>query len=253
MPVVSCLSIAPVKSLALLHPEEVTLEACGVAENRRFYLIDEGGRLLNGLRQGPLVQVVPDYDTEAERLALRFPDGSVAAGTISLGEAVETDWTGRFVKGHVVEGPWARPLSAYAGRPVRLVRSDVPGAACSVHGVSLISDASVEELARRSGREALDARRFRMLVAVAGCRPHEEDSWIGRRVKLGDALVRVLVQTGRCATTTRDPSTGLRDFDTLRAIKAYRGLRDGRSADLGVYAEVEQPGRVRVGDGVMPA
>ena len=253
MPTVSLLSITPVKSLGLLHPDEVTLEACGVAENRRFYLIEEDGRLLNGLRHGPLVRIVPDYDPGTERLALRFPDGTVVAGTVSLGEPVETDWTGRFVAGHVVEGPWASALSDYAGKRVRLVRADVAGAACSVHAVSLMSEASVEELARRSGREALDGRRFRMLIALAGCEAHEEDTWIGRRVSVGDAVIRVVVPTGRCATTTRDPSTGIRDFDTLRAIKAYRGLRDGRSADLGVYAEVERPGRVRVGDAVEPA
>ena len=54
----------------------------------------------------------------------------------------------------------------------------------------------------------------------------------------------------RCATTTRDPQTGERDFDTLRTIKNYQGLRDGKNIDFGVYGAVEQPGRVRVGDPV---
>jgi len=56
----------------------------------------------------------------------------------------------------------------------------------------------------------------------------------------------------RCATTTRDPSTGVRDFDALRAIEAYRGRRDGHDIDFGVYARVLEPGRVRVGDPVEP-
>ena len=54
----------------------------------------------------------------------------------------------------------------------------------------------------------------------------------------------------RCATTTRDPSTGERDLDTLRVIKEYRGLREGNNIDFGVYGDVEKPGRVRVGDPV---
>jgi uncharacterized protein YcbX len=54
----------------------------------------------------------------------------------------------------------------------------------------------------------------------------------------------------RCATTTRDPSTGIRDFDTLRAIKDYRGLREGKKIDFGVYAKALEPGAVRVGDAV---
>ena len=35
---------------------------------------------------------------------------------------------------------------------------------------------------------------------------------------------------------------------TLREIAAYRGKRDGKKVDFGVYAQVVRPGRVRVGD-----
>jgi len=52
----------------------------------------------------------------------------------------------------------------------------------------------------------------------------------------------------RCATTTRSPETGRRDFDTLKQVKAYRGLRQGKHIDFGVYAAVIEPGRIRVGD-----
>ena len=253
VPTVSRLSIAPVKSLALLHPDEVVLEACGVAANRRFYLIEKDGRLLNGLRCGKLVAVVPEYDAVRNRLALRFPGGETVEGEVAVSDSVTTDWTGRLVAGRIVEGPWAAALSAYVGRSVRLVRSKHPGAACSHHGVSILSDASVKELARRAaGDGSVDPRRFRMLIAIAGCAPHEEDEWIGRAVAIGEALVRVVVPTARCATTTHSPITGVRDFDTLRAIKAYRGVRERKAIDFGVYGDVERPGRVGVGDPVSP-
>ena len=253
MRTVSRLSIAPVKSLALLHPDEVELEGRGVRENRRFYLVDETGRVLNGLRCGRLVAVAPAFDAAANRLALRFPDGSTCDGTVALAERVETDWGERVVTGRVVEGPWESALSDFVGRAVRLVWSEQPGAGCAHHGVSLLSDASVEELTRAAGLDgALDARRFRMLIALDGCEPHEEDAWIGRLVSIGEALVRVVESTARCATTTRDPDSGERDFDTLRAIKSYRGLSAGRTIDFGVYGVVERPGRVRVGDPVEP-
>ena len=108
--------------------------------------------------------------------------------------------------------------------------------------VTLLSDASVEELRRQAGRdEPLDGRRFRMLIHLEGCEPHEEDTWDGRLLRLGEALVRVGGPVPRCATTTRSPDTGGRDFDTLRVIKAYRGLREGKNIDFGVYGDVEQP------------
>lgn len=250
MPRVVGLAIAPVKSLALLHPDELVLESDGVVENRRFYLIAPDGRVVNGLRCGKLVAVRPEYDAGSERLTLTFPDGETVAGTVELAERVTTPWGERAVTGRVVTGPWADALSRFAGRPVRLVKAD-GGGACSHDGVSILSSASVDELARRAAAPApVDGRRFRMLLTIDGCDPHEEETWVGRTVAVGEAHVRVTDVTARCGTTTHDPVTGERDFDTLRAIKSYRGLSARRTIDFGVYAAVERPGRVRVGDGV---
>ena len=92
-----------------------------------------------------------------------------------------------------------------------------------------------------------------MLVEVAGCEPHEEDTWVGRPVRIGQAVVEVVRPVARCVVTTQDPSTGVRDFDTLKAISRYRGMRDGNRIDFGVYADVLVPGTVCVGDIVEPS
>jgi len=110
----------------------------------------------------------------------------------------------------------------------------------------------VDELARQAGVDSTDVRRFRMLVGVGGGEPHQEDAWIGRDVRIGEAVVRVHEQVARCAITTKNPDTGERDLDTLRVIKAYRGTRGEKQLDFGVYGEVVTPGRVRVGDPVEP-
>src|SRR4029079_2208925 len=89
--------------------------------------------------------------------------------------------------------------------------------------------------------------RFRMLINLEGAEPHEEDTWLGRRIGLGDAVLHVTKPDARCAITTHDPDTGARDFDTLRTIIGYRGLREGKHADFGVLADVVQPGRIRLG------
>ena len=104
------------------------------------------------------------------------------------------------------------------------------------------------------GVDDVDGRRFRMLIGIAGCEPHEEDAWLGRRVRVGEAVVRLHEQVARCAITTQNPESGSPDLDTLREIKAYRGHRedDGKNIDFGVFGEVEVPGRVRVGDAVEP-
>jgi uncharacterized protein YcbX len=252
VPAVSRLAVTPVKGLALSHPDEVVIERTGVAGNRRFFLVDERGRLFSGINHGALVRVVAEYDLERERLTLRFPDGRVVEGEIGLGDARFTGFWGRPVRGRFVEGPWNDAVSEYVGKPLRLIRADEPGGGYDVHPVSLLGDASVDELGRQAGRDAVDERRFRMLIGIAGTRPHEEDEWIGRRVRVGEAVVRIAEPNSRCATTTQNPESGARDFDTLRAIKAYRGLRDGKKIDFGVYADVEEPGRAAVGDPVEP-
>jgi hypothetical protein len=252
VPTVLRLSTTPVKSLLLHHPEEITLESFGVASDRRFYLIREDGRLLAGLHHGPLALVRADWEPESDQLTLTFPNGEVVDGEVGFSDPVLTDFWGHRVPGRVVEGPWAEALSGYVGKAIRLVKTDAPAGAVDIEPLTLVSSESVAELARRAERDGLDSRRFRMLMEIEGCEPHEEDTWIGRQVLLGEALVEIPGPVARCATTTRDPGTGLRDFDTLREIAAYRGKREGKKVDFGVYARVIEPGRVRVGDPVEP-
>jgi uncharacterized protein YcbX len=247
---VTRISITPVKGTALHHPDEVLLERHGVAENRRFFMIDADDRLYGILRHAPFVRIRSELEHGGDRLSLTFPDGEVVAGDVELGEPTETDFWGRPVRGNAVEGPWSAALSAYAGQTVRLVRADRPGAACDVQPATLVSRESVDELARRAGRDGVDGRRFRMLLEIDGCEPHAEDGWEGSRLSVGDALLRMGGPVPRCAVTTRDPHSGERDLDTLGTIAAYRGLDEARHANFGVYAEVEQPGRVRVGSPV---
>ncbi len=252
MRTVSRLSVTPVKGLGLLHPEEIELDDGGAPENRRFYLVDSVGFLFSGIDYGPRVRVRPSYDPSGETLALAFPDGKIVEGSaLADGDEVTTDFYGRQVPGRIVEGAFGDALSRYVGKTLRLVRANRPGDGCDVQTVTFLSDASVDELRRQAQRDdPLDERRFRMLIGLDGCAAHEEDTWDGRLLEIGEARVRVGGPVARCATTTRDPSTGERDFDTLRAIKNYRGLREGKNIDFGVYGDVEKPGRVRIGDPV---
>ena len=251
MPTVASLSVAPVKGLGLAHPDEILLGRGGVPGDRRFFLVDDDGKRLGAGTRAPLVAVRAHVDASGERLTLVFPDGSEVAGTVVLGAALTTPFSRGRVRGRVVEGPWAGALGSYLGRAVRLVRAEQAATTDPRRAVSLVSTASVEELRRRSGAEALDVRRFRMSVQVDGCRPHEEDDWVGRVVAIGDAVARVTNPLERCVMTKHDPETGRRDFDTLRAIAAYRGVRDGKAIDFGVFGEVVTPGRVHVGDAVV--
>lgn len=260
MPHVTRLSIAPVRGLALQHPASLDVNAAGVLEDRRFYLIDEHGRLVDRLLAASLVQVAAETNAEATWLQMTFPDGAVVEGDVAVGDPVATEMYGRRAVGHVVGGPWAAALTPFAQRPVLLVRCDMPGGtrirADETHvrnAVSLVSDGSLRELARQVGVEAIDGRRFRMLVEIEGAGAHEEDTWIGGGVAIGSAVLSITKPDARCAITTQNPDTGERDLDTLRTLIHYRGFRAGdpeRKIDFGVLGEVLTPGRLAVGDEV---
>jgi uncharacterized protein len=257
---VARLSITPVRGLGLSHPEAIELTDMGVVNDRRFYLVDDQGRLVDRLRASQLCRVFAETDAEATTLRMTFPDGSVVEGEVRLDEPVQTDIYNRRAIGHVVGGPWAAAIQPFVGRPVLLVRCDRPGGTRIRAGetqvrnqVSLISDGSLAELARQLGVDRVDGRRFRMLIELEGASAHQEDTWIGSEIQVGSAVVSVTKPDARCAITTQDPDTGDRDLDTLRTILRYRGFRADdpeHKIDFGVLGEVAVPGRVAIGDTV---
>jgi uncharacterized protein YcbX len=251
---VSRLSVTPVRALALQHPDRIELDEHGVRDDRRYTLLADG-RIFDGTKYGPLVQVRAQLEYDPERLTLTFPTGEVVSGEVELGEPIHPVIYDRRFTARPVIGPWADALSAHAGRQLQLIRSErLPGER-DRNPVSIVSEASVDELARQQNDGLpLDARRFRMLIQVAGAaRPHQEDEWIGGDVRIGQAVVRVTRPDPRCVITTQDPDTGHPDFPTLKAINAYRGRGADGKLDFGVYADVVTPGAVAVGDEVVPA
>jgi len=246
---VARISVSPVKGFRLSHPDEIRLGPEGVEENRRFFLVDSDGQRLRSSQTPWPTRIRVEYLADSELLRMHFPDGTdVEASARARGKRIHSTSGTIEVKGRIVEGPWEAALARLAGTSVRLARADRVGAGMNAP-VTLVSDGSLARLAQEAGRRDVDARRFRMLFELDGCSPHEEDTWDGLFFEIGSAVVRIGGPVDRCAVTTRDPETGERDLDTLRLVKEYRGQREGDGAVLfGVYATVERPGVVRVGD-----
>jgi uncharacterized protein len=249
------ISVAPVKSLALLHPDEVVLERGGVRGNRRFWLTDADGRLVNNKRIGPMVRVRSDWDEQTKVLALTFPDGTRLEGVVELGERVDAKMYDVAHPSWRVLGPWEEALSEFVGRPLTLLWAEQHASDRGYRGgtVSLVSRGSLERLRDEAGIEHdVDGRRFRMLFEIDGVAAHGEDEWLGTQVRIGEATIVLNGDVGRCAVTTHDPDQGVPDLDTLGVLARYR--REGRNEPLpfGVYGAVVVPGRVRVGDRVEP-
>jgi uncharacterized protein len=253
--VIAWISFTPVKGLRLQHRAEVLLTEAGVPGDRAFFLVDERGAMVSATRLGPLVAVVPEHEAQAGTLSLRFPDGDEVAGSIELGEPENVRFYALNLRARPVLGAFSAALSDHCDTPVRVFAAppDRPGIDRGRDGaVTLLSVASLERLqAHARETEPVDPRRFRMTFGVEGLEAHEEDGWIDRDVRIGDAVLRVAGNVGRCALTTRNPDTGVVDFKTLHHLDTYRRqMQTSEPLPFGVHARVVQPGRVRVGDAV---
>ncbi len=249
---IAWVALAPVKGLALQLVAETELTEAGPLGDRGFFLVDENDRLVNAKGLGILQQVRPAYNETTATLTLHMPNGSDATAQVELGDFVETRFWGTTLPARAVAGPWGDALSDLAGRNLRLVAPELPAVDRGRSGAAtLVSTAALRALADELGVGEVDGRRFRMHFGIDGIEAHAEDSWIGRRLRLGEAVVVPQGNVGRCAVTTQNPDTGSPDLDTLKALAAYRReVETTEPLPFGVYAAVAEAGRVRVGDAV---
>jgi uncharacterized protein YcbX len=249
VPVVASFNLTPVKSTALIHPDAIDLRREGAVGDRRFLFVHPNGERLSGLSKASLFTIRSSYDVDREHLELSFDgqDHRVSGGASSFGDPITVKLYDREVQARRVD-PRFTEAAREATRDDRLelLRVDEPEYAGGIDRVSICSRASVDDVGMRGGVDQLDSRRFRMLVEIDDAAAFEEDGWSGKRIRLGDAVVRVGEQMPRCVLTTIDPETGTKDFPTLDVLASYRKV--GQQLMFGMYGEVQEPGIVRVGD-----
>jgi uncharacterized protein YcbX len=253
-PRVAWISFTPVKGLRLRELGEADVTLDGIPGDRAFFLIDRDGTMVNAKRLGALLTVAAEHDAAGGRLTLRFPDGRELTAPVELGEPLAVRFYRMTLQARPLRGDLSAALSEHAGAPLRLVAAPRERAGVDRGrdgAVTLLSTGSLRRLREQAaGAESLDMRRFRMTFGIDGVAPHAEDGW--RDVRVGEALLRVRGNVGRCAVTTRNADTGQVDFETLHHLAAYRrdGIETTEPLPFGVHARVLEPGRVRVGDPV---
>ena len=89
------LDISPVMSLGLERRDEIAVTERGVVEDRRFFIVDDAGRLIDQLLVADMVQVSAWTDLDATVLRLTFPDGQVVEGEVGRGPVLMASSAGR--------------------------------------------------------------------------------------------------------------------------------------------------------------
>jgi uncharacterized protein YcbX len=209
----------------------------GLEGDRRFGILDcATGNILTARREPQLLFASAAID-DAGVLTITLPDGSTAkdddALSSWLGRRVELraasdDFAGTYETNFLVGDDEGRDWFAWQGPANRFHDSERTV-------VSLVSAGTIG---------AWDPRRFRANVLLDG---NGEDALVGSTVQLGDAVLDVAKQVDRCVMVTRPQPGGIeRDVDVLKTIN-----RD-RAGNLAIGAVVTTPGRVAVGDELLP-
>jgi uncharacterized protein len=137
--------------------------------------------------------------------------------------------------------PWREPASLDAVRD-----ASGPGAQFARTNGGKRFDAAPILAATDGGLAQLgvDRRRFRPNILLEGIDGTAERDWIGRRLRIGEALLFVREPCERCVVTTIDPDNLEVDPDVLRRTRLELG------GIMGVYCDVLIGGEIGVGDPV---
>ncbi|MGY9048852.1 hypothetical protein P775_17005 [Puniceibacterium antarcticum] len=142
---------------------------------------------------------------------------------------------------------WVKPLMPEnRAASVRIVRARERGMTDSNFASVTLCNMSSHRAVEQKLGQALSIHRWRGNIWLDGLAPWAEFGWIGREVQIGNAVFKVRERTVRCAATTANPDTGMRDTDTLAALDSW-GHRD-----FSVLAEVVRSGDIVLGDTVRP-
>jgi uncharacterized protein YcbX len=253
----------PVKGCHRIAQKTAVVEPWGLAGDRRWLMVDADG-----------VGITQRDEPGLALLAVRPRPGGLeiaAPGRPPLTIDEPVDGPKEFVRvfrshppapARVAESAWT---SAFLGRPARLVwqtdptgrlvRAESAGPVSFADGfpVSLTTEASLASLNDwlvEGGDEAVPMARFRPNLVVGGAAPWAEDGWVGRRLRIGEVVLRAAAGCPRCLVTTIDQDTAEKGRQPLRALGRHRRFARGLLFAIDLVPEGRVPGSLRVGDPV---
>ncbi|KAF0136824.1 MAG: MOSC domain-containing protein [Xanthobacteraceae bacterium] len=237
----------PVKGLSAEPLPEVRLTAGTHFPGDRMFAIENGPsgfdpanpehqpkqKFLVLARQAALARLRTRYDDAGHSLSIVADDVEVARGDLTTpeGRAAIEDFFRIFLAKELAGAP--KVLEGPPGFRFMDSRSGF---------LSIINLASVRALEKETG-VAIDPIRFRANVYVDGVPAFSEFGWVGRRITVGDVALTGLKRTERCAATTVNPATAVRDLMIPAVL-----MRSYGHADCGIYCAVTGGGRIAVGD-----
>src|SRR5690349_11740135 len=261
--------VHPVKAFRGHSPREAEVEPWGPAGDRRWTLIDDGGKVVTQRQQPRLALAAAELMPGG---GVRLSAPGMEPLTVQAPRPVGTvpvEIFGDKVEGVLAEDAAAHTwCSEYLGAEVRLVHMDAPATRRPVdpeyarpgetvsfadgYPLLLTTRASLDALnsliaqGPRAAEGPLPMNRFRPNVVVEGTAAWAEDDW--SRIAVGEVTFRVTKLCGRCVVTTTDQGTAARGKEPLTTLGRHRRI-DGKLA-FGQNLVPLTTGTIRVGDAV---
>ncbi len=134
-------------------------------------------------------------------------------------------------------------MSEFPPEKLRLLRQGNFFDAMPIH---LLTRTTLETLARAAPESSWDERRFRpnLFVATDARDGYPEQSWIGRHLRVGTAVLEIVTGCPRCVVVTQAVDELPQDHRVMRTL-----VRENRHT-AGIYARVATEGEVREDDEV---
>lgn len=237
----SAINRFPVKSCRGHALERALVEPWGLAGDRRWLVVDDDGVLITAREHPRMLLVTPQFAPD-DGLHLTSPD----APPISVARPVDADlvpvrvWKSELVASLAADDA-ATWFSKVLGVSARLVYLDDPTRRHPNPRFALPSDyvsfadgyplllattASLNALndwiadGPRAHEGPLPMIRFRPNVVVSGSEPWQEDGW--RRIRIGNAVFRVVKGCDRCTMTMTDADTAARGKEPIATLARHR-------------------------------
>lgn len=268
---ISEINIYPIKSLRGNALSEALVEKRGLRHDRRWMLTDREGMFLTQ-REFPRMALI-GVEVGEEHVVLTAPgmndlamphepaSGPRRPVTVwnSTVEAAKypdkvNEWLSEAVGGECVL--FSMPAEAERHVNPLFDRGDDLVSFADGYPLLLIGEGSLSELNRRIAANGgngsvspFEMRRFRPNLVVVGSEPFEEDSW--SRIRVGEAIFRVVRPCARCAITTVDPDRG--EFDGKEPLKTLATFRMAKDIFPDKLEELAlQPNYVLFGENLIP-
>jgi uncharacterized protein YcbX len=237
----------PVKSLQGEQLTETTIDPNGLAGDRQWGIVEtHTGKVWSAKRHGELLGA--SASTTADGPIITLPGGTEIAPDDPTRDAQLSEWLGCSV---------ALQAAADSGDRIYEASLDIdpdvdvfempmtPGRFLDLSPVHVLTTASLRAGAAAHPQGNWTADRFRPSILVDATETDfVENDWVGKTVHVGEVELDVILPTVRCVMTTRvqPPRDIERDLDVFKTINRVN------QQNLGVYANVTQPGTVRLGD-----